>query len=534
MSRQISGRQIPDRRAPGRHPVRRRSRRAFLVVAAALAVVLPLSGCVAWFLPPTAASATSTPTGEDVTAELAPYYHQVLKWTLCGDNQQCTTAKAPLDWSKPAGESIELALTRQTATGGKSMGSLLVNPGGPGASGYDFIQDSVDYATSENLQKSYDIVGFDPRGVEHSTAIKCYTKPAQLDSFIYDIPEGVRGTDAWISEVTKASAQFGEDCLDLTGDLLGNVDTISAAKDMDMLRAALGDDKLNYLGYSYGTLLGATYAELFPKKTGHLVLDGAVDPTVSNFELSATQAKGFESAMRAFLAECGTLKGCPFTGTADESMALIRTLLDRLDASPIRNSDGRELGANTMFTAIIYPLYNVENWPYLVNLFTSVMQGNATVAFTLADAYNDRTSDGTYSSNSTEAFTSINCLDYPVDSKIATMRAQAQELDEIAPTFGHLMSYGGTGCADWPFPPTAQRGPIAAAGSADILVVGTTNDPATPYVWSKSLAGQLENGHLITYKGEGHTAYNKSNACVNNAVDDYFIKDVVPTSDPSC
>nr|WP_194241642.1 alpha/beta hydrolase [Galbitalea soli] len=501
------------------------------VLALLTAVTLLLTGCVSWFLPP---SATSNPTGEKVAADLAPYYHQVLHWSACGSGMQCTTAKAPLDWSNPSGASIKLALIRQQATSGHSLGSLLVNPGGPGASGYDFVRDSISYATSSTLQKNYDIVGFDPRGVNHSSAIKCYQSPKVLDSFLYDIPAGTPGSDGWIAELEKAQKDFGAECLKYTGSLLGQVGTISAARDLDLLRAALGDTKLNYLGYSYGTLLGATYANLYPSHTGHLVLDGAVDPTVTPFELSATQAQGFEHALRKFLAGCPKLTGCPFGSDVDQDMASIRGLLDRLDVSPLRAADGRKLGSAVMFTAIIYPLYNVDNWGALVDLFRSVAKGDPSYAFQLADGYNGRNKDGTYSDNSTEAFTAINCLDYPSDPTVSTMRADAAKLDKLAPVFGHLMAYGGTGCYDWPFKPTRVAGQITAAGSAPILVVGTTGDPATPYVWAKHVAAMLQNGHLVTYNGEGHTAYNKSNACVNQTVDNFFVHDTVPSSDPNC
>jgi len=508
-----------------------RASRRIGLVALLLAIVVPLGGCTSMFLPP---KATSSPTDEKVAADLAPYYHQVLNWTSCGSNMQCTDAKAPLDWSKPSGGSIKLALIRQKATSGHSLGSLLVNPGGPGGSGYDFIHDNIDYATSKKLQASYDIVGFDPRGVNHSSAIKCYTNPKVLDSFIYDIPKGVPGSDAWIVAQEKSSKDFGADCLKYTGKLLGQVGTVSAARDLDLLRAALGDKKLNYLGYSYGTLLGQTYASLYPKKTGHLVLDGVVDPAVTPFELSSEQAQGFENELRQFLKQCPSLKGCPFGTNVDTSMADIRTLLNDLDASPLRNKDGRELGSATMFSAIIYPLYNVDNWPLLVQLFSSIESGDPSVAFELADAYNERNANGTYIDNSTEAFTAVNCLDYPSDPTVSTMRAEAQKLNQVAPVFGHLMAYGGTECYDWPYKPNRTAGPITADGSAPIIVVGTTGDPATPYVWAQYVASTLQNGHLVTYHGNGHTAYNKSNSCVNNAVDNFFLHGTVPAADPEC
>ncbi|MCU1549813.1 MAG: alpha/beta hydrolase [Glaciihabitans sp.] len=503
------------------------------IAALALAIVLPLSGCVSWFLPPTSAS-TSAPTGESVAADLAPYYHQVLKWTLCGDNLQCTDATAPLDWSNPSGAKIKLALIRQPATGSHRLGSLLVNPGGPGGSGYDFIHDSIDYATDKKLQASYDIVGFDPRGVNHSTPVSCYTNPSQLDAYNFDIPPGMRGSDEWIKYEENLSKKFGAECLADTGPLLGHVDTVSAARDLDLLRAALGDKKLNYLGYSYGTLLGQTYANLYPKNTGRLVLDGVVDPTTTVFDLSLGQAKGFEASLRDFIQKCPGYKNCPFHGSVDSGMSETRQLLDALDASPLRNKDGRELGSSTMFTAIIYPLYNVASWPALVTLFNTVLQGDPSYAFQLADGYYERDSSGKYNDNSAEAFIAINCLDYPINTNVAHMRAQAAELNKAAPVLGHLMAYGDTGCSGWPVPETGKAAPIHADGSAPILVVGTTGDPATPYSMAQNVAKSLQNGHLVTYHGNGHTAYNKSNACVNNAVDNFLINGTVPKSDPNC
>lgn len=506
---------------------------AAAAVAVLAAAALALSGCVSWFLPPVERS-TSTPTGEQVAAELEPYYHQVLEWTSCGAGLQCSTAIAPLDWNDPAGDRIELALIRQPATSGSPIGSLLLNPGGPGASGYDFVRDSIDYATDERLQSSFDVVGFDPRGVNRSTAVSCYDDPAELDAYIYDIAPGVPGSDEWLAAASASTAAFGQRCLELTGPLLGHVDTPSAARDLDMLRAALGDESLNYLGYSYGTLLGQVYAELFPERTGRLVLDGAVDPAATDFEATATQAQGFESALRAFLEDCIGATDCPFDGGVDDAMAEVRALLDTLDASPLSAPDGRRLGSSAMFTAIILPLYTESNWVYLRELFASVFSGDAEYAFQLADTYNRRSPDGTYLDNQTEAFISINCLDARGDGSVATMRAEAAELRELAPVFGPQMSWGGTGCPNWPVPAVRERAPIVAPGSSDILVIGTTNDPATPYAWAVTVAETLQNGHLVTFDGEGHTAYNKSNDCVNDAVDDFLIEGTVPDGDPRC
>ena len=501
------------------------------VVAALVALSLVLSGCSSWFLPPTS---TSAPTDEIVDARLAPYYHQVLVWTGCGDNLECTKAKVPLDWSNPSGGAIKLALIRQQATGGHPLGSLLVDPGGPGASGVQFIRDGIDYATDEKLQAQYDIVGFDPRGVNESTAVSCYKNPKTLDNFIFGISKYAVGSDAWISQAEQESKQFGAECKKYTGSLLGQVGTVDAAKDLDVLRAALGDKKLNYFGYSYGTLLGQTYANMYPARVGRMVLDGVVDPTLTSSQVNVEQAKGFEHDLRKFLAKCPELKGCPFGKNVDKSIAQIVALLDSLDASPIRNSDGRELGSETMSIAIIYPLYNVATWPTLVAVFSTVFAGSASEAFQVADGYYGRNSNGTYADNNYEAFTAINCLDYPSNPNVAVMRAEAAQLAKVAPVFGPATSYAGTSCYQWPYPVNRTAGPLPADGSGPIVVVGTTGDPATPYAWAVNVASMLQNGHLVTYHGEGHTAYNKSNSCVNDAVDNYLLHGTVPATDPQC
>ena len=499
------------------------------IVAVVAVAALALSACTATL---TAPPTTSTPTGETVAGALDPFYSQVLQWENCGDGMQCGTATAPLDWNDPAVGEIDLAVVRHPATGDR-QGSLLVNPGGPGGSGYDFVLNSVDFATDAELQAGFDIVGFDPRGVGRSSAVSCY-EPAQMDEYLYGLADNERGSDAWIAELEADSVAFGEACAANTGALLGNVDTESAARDLDLLRAVLGDEKLNYLGFSYGTYLGATYAKLYPDKVGRLALDGALDPSSSNFEVTRTQAVGFENALKAYLTDCLAGTECPFTGTVDQGMSTVGALLASVDASPIRATDGRELGSNSLLTAIIYPLYQATAWPQLSAMFDETMFGGADIAFQFADGYNGRAADGTYNDNSTEAFLAINCIDYAYDDDPAQMRAQAAEIQAAAPVIGTYMSFGDIGCANWPNAYDGERGEITADGAPPILVVGTTNDPATPYEWAEALSEQLSSGHLVTYQGEGHTAYNKSNDCVNAAVDTYLLTGAVPDADPMC
>lgn len=509
----------------------RRAARARGAAAIVALLALALTGCVPWS-GGGAGPHTSTPTGETAPAGLESYYGQQLKWDDCGDGFQCTTAQAPLDYRAPSGDSIELALVRHPATGDR-LGSLLVNPGGPGGSGYDLVKDSLDFAVSDKLQEHYDIIGFDPRGVARSTGVACYD-PAQMDSYLYDITPGERGSDAWLAARTERATAFADACDSNTGALLDNVDTESAARDLDLLRATLGDSTLNYLGYSYGTYLGATYAGLFPTKAGRLVLDGAIDPAATNLDVNIEQAKGFENALRAYLADCLAGSDCPFDGSVDDSMATVKALLDSVDAAPIRGTDGRMLGGDTLVTAIIYPLYSQSGWPALSEMFDSVLAGSADQALSFADQYNGRDEDGNYADNSTEAFNAVNCMDYAYVSDAATMREQAQQLDAAAPVIGAYFGYGDVTCTTWPYTTRAERGPISAEGSPPIVVVGTTNDPATPYVWAQALASQLDDGRLVTFHGEGHTAYNKSNSCVNDAVDTFLIDGTAPTTDPMC
>lgn len=506
-------------------------RRHALLAGLAAASLLVLTGCtVPGFL--RSEPDRSEPTGEKVDAELEPFYSQVLEWERCGEFQ-CTTATAPLDWSHPSAGETELALVRQTARGGDRIGSLLVNPGGPGSSGYDFIAESIDFAVGEPLQERYDVVGFDPRGVGRSTPVTCFDA-AGMDDFLFGIPEAERGSDAWIAEVGAAAQEFGAACAEGTGELLANVDTVSAARDLDLLRAVLGDDELHYLGYSYGTFLGATYAELYPERAGRLVLDGAMDPTASIHEVNLAQSVGFEQALRAYLTDCLSGSECPFSGSVDDAEDEVVRLLASVERSPIRGSDGRYLGADSLVTAIIYPLYSADLWTFLSDMFESVMLGSADTALLYADMYHDRNADGTYSHNSAVAFRAVNCLDYTVDADIESMRASAAELAEAAPIIGPYFGYGAIGCSAWPIASEAERSAIVAEGAAPILVIGTTGDPATPYEWAVALADQLDSGVLVSYEGEGHTAYNKSNACVDTAVEAFLLEGTVPEADPKC
>lgn len=510
-----------------------RFRRAVAVIAGLAAASVALSGCLYSMIPEQAApkpSTTNAPDTEGVSEDLLPFYGQTLAWSECGTGFDCTDVTAPLDWENPGEGEITLSVVRHQATG-TSQGSLLTNPGGPGSSGVELILGSLEFAVGADLIENYDVIGFDPRGVGGSTAVTCFDA-AGMDDYLYTIPAGKRGSAEWEAELLEAHREFADACQANSEGILPYVTTVNAARDMDLIRAVLGDKQLNYIGYSYGTFLGATYADLYPAKAGRLVLDGAIDPSVSGLDVGATQALGFESALRAYMQDCLDSGECPFNGTVDEAMADLGALLASVDATPLENGDGRMLGADALMTGIIAALYSADSWQYLTQALDGALQGDPTTAFFLADFYNGR-ENGTYLDNSSEAFRAYNCMDYPVEDDPAAEAAIETKIADGAPTIAPYWN-GPDSCSVWPYPPTGTRGEINAEGAGPILVVGTTNDPATPYAWSESLAGQLEEGVLITRVGEGHTGYNKGNTCVDGAVEAFLLDDVVPESDVRC
>ncbi|PRI12494.1 peptidase [Leucobacter massiliensis] len=515
---------------------RPRTRRAVLLPAALLAAAaLALSGCglLPQLLPDSATDGTG-PLPDEPQGTVEGFGAQRPHWVACGEGMECADVYAPLDWEDPAGERITLRMVKHPATGGDPLGTLFVNPGGPGASGAQYVADNIDYAIPAEVQRAYDVIGWDPRGVGESSPVTCFDA-AGMDEYLFGVDETAQlepGSDEWIAAALDESRAFGEACEQGTGALLGHVDTASTVRDLDMLRAIVGDDTLNYLGFSYGTYIGARYADAYPERVGRMVLDGAMDPTTGLDDVVREQTRGFELALRAYASDCLNRSDCPLSGTVDEAMASIGELLARVEAEPLRGSDGRMLSVSTMLTAIITPLYSQDNWGYLDELWRTVSNGNADVALELADFYYDR-SDGSYQSNSTEAFSAINCLDYPNEPDADRMREEAAELERIAPTIGRYQGYGDISCAAWPVQGVADRSPVTASGAAPILVVGTTGDPATPYRWAESLARQLDSGVLLTFEGEGHTAYTSS-ACVRDIVDDYLLTGSVPAADPHC
>lgn len=515
-------------------------KRLLRATAAATAAVLLLAGCslLTDFFPEGGGGggeATSKPTGESVPEELRPYYEQVLHWVDCDNDQMCTTAIAPMNWDDPSeGPDIELALTRHAADGAK-IGSLFVNPGGPGASGYDLVHDDLSFAVGQKLIDRFDVIGWDPRGVGRSTPVTCYDGPG-LDQFIFGLPAAPRGTPEWVAEVTQASIDFGEACLEGTGPVLQYIDTVSTVRDLDMLRAIVGDPKLNYLGYSYGSDIGTFYIDMFPEKVGRIVLDGATDSEISVEEVGIVQTAGFQRALENYLAACPDMfDDCPFSGDLDDDLALIRGLYDRYDANPVPHADGRMMDAGVLDIAMSMALYSQDSWSFLNDLFSEAQDGITDTAFFLADFYYSRDVDGTYADNSLEAFLAIYCVDYPTETDPAKLAQYEADLQAASPTtYRPSPPIGDVTCINWPFHYRGGEVQIDGTGAADVLIISTTGDPATPYEWGVALSEQLESAHLVTYNGEGHTAYNGASQCIDDTVENYFVDGTVPDSDPDC
>jgi pimeloyl-ACP methyl ester carboxylesterase len=477
---------------------------------------------------------TSTPAPDatvGVETGLEQFYEQRVVWEPCDEDFQCTVLRVPLDYDRPEGEVIDIAVLRSPATGGDRLGSLVVNPGGPGGSGLDYAR-AARAVVSGAVRDRYDVVGFDPRGVGESTPIDCLSDD-ELDDFV--AADASPDDEAEIAELQAQSEALGAGCLERSGDLLPHVSTVDVARDLDVLRAVLGDEQFTYLGKSYGTSIGATYAELFPERVGRMVLDGAMDPALPREQVALGQADGFERALRAYLDEC-LADDCPLGRTLGEAQVTLDNLLAVIDAQPLPAGDeSRPLTQSLAVLGIGYPLYLRADvgYPALTEALTAALAGDGSPLLTLADLYLHRDEEG-YQGNLNEAFYAVSCLDRPDTFTVAEVQQAEDRFADVSPVFGPYLAWSGLPCTIWPVEATAAPGPLTAEGAAPILVVGTTGDPATPYEWAVSLADQLASGVLLTYEGFVHTAYRKNNDCVDDAVDRYLIEGEPPEDGLVC
>lgn len=503
------------------------------LISVGAAALLALGACTSDPGPSPSAS-VSAPAAEPVPAGLASFYDQQLSWEDCDDGFECTRLTVPADYDDPDGPTLELAVIRLRTD--DPRGSLLLNPGGPGGSGVQYAR-AARFALSPQLVSEFDVVGFDPRGVANSTPVDCID-----DEDIDDLlaADGTPDSRAEVADLADLSAGLGPGCLERSPDIAPYVGTEAAARDMDILRAALGDDELTYLGKSYGTLLGAQYAELFPARVGRMVLDGVLPNSLNSDEVTLGQAKGFETALRRFVAYCDTQSDCPLPGGVDAGMARIQQFLADLEDSPLPGIGDRELNESLGTYAILVLLYFPPgDWDALSYGLQQAFRGDGSVLMDSMDERIERGRDGTYLNNSNEAFYAVSCLDSPAVGGVEHAERLSQEWASEAPTFGPYLAWGNLPCWQWPMGPgTAQAAgepPVfTAAGSAPILVVSTRYDTATPYEWGVQVAEELDSAALLTYEADGHTAYFSGSRCIDAAVDDYVLNGTLPADGASC
>ncbi|GAA4504983.1 MULTISPECIES: alpha/beta hydrolase [Nonomuraea] len=440
-------------------------------------------------------------------------------------NVRCGKLAVPLDYSDPEGEKIELAMIKIPAVDrGNRIGSLLFNFGGPGASGVDTLDQAAKALSS--LRARYDLISFDPRGVERSSGVRCGTG-ADLDEFtaLNTLPPG----EETRRRINEANRKFADLCGQDSGKILPYVGTVNAARDMDRMRTALGDEKLHYVGMSYGTQLGAVYATLFPGNVGRMVLDAPLDPTVSFEERTLAQTRGFQHVYRNFLKAC-VKERCEVGASVEAANANVEKLLNDLAARPLKVGT-RELTQGLAATGVASALYSELSWPFLETALGQALKGQGGALLYLADTYTGRNEDGTYSTQMT-SFPAITCVDTAERPDARTLRRTEEAALRISPLFGSEGS-GGI-CSVWPAAGGDEAKRVDATGSAPIVVIGGKNDPATPYEWAPKLTAQLKTATLVTYEGEGHGAYLSGSQCVAKLVDSYLLDGKLPRRGATC
>ncbi|MEU5655390.1 alpha/beta hydrolase [Streptomyces sp. NPDC047737] len=519
-------------------------------LAATATVLLPLAACSddgddggTEARPTVAATAAPTATPRELAS-------QKLDWQPCpapstaqgsgtapsplpgGAAWECSFMDAPLDWGDPDGRTIELALIRAAAKDkDRRIGSLIFNFGGPGASGVATLPSfGTDY---DALRTRYDLVSFDPRGVGRSEGVECSDDAALDARYEQDgTPDDAEEEKEFVEDLKSYIA----DCEKNSGDELPYVGTTNAARDMNLLRQVLGDDKLYYFGISYGTELGGVYAHLYPKNVGRAVLDAVVDPTEDSLESSIGQAEGFQLALDNFTADCAERDDCKLPGaTSKEVQDWIARLLADLEKKPVPGLGERELTQTQATTGIASALYSQETWPLLEQGLDEADGDNGGLLLALADSLNGRSEDGSYD-NSNAANTAVNCADSEQRFTLEQTRQALPRFREASPVFGDYLGWGLMACTGWPVEGAWDSPDVSAPGSAPILVIGNTGDPATPYAGAKAMAAELGKGVGVelTYKGEGHGAYNSGSTCVQKAVDGYLLEGKVPKSGTVC
>lgn len=480
---------------------------------------------------------------------LGRFYGQSVSWGPCAgfattpeDKQayadpalQCGYVEVPVDYAAPDGAVARIGVLRRPASDPRHrIGSLVINPGGPGASGMSAAAGAADRVAGNDLGRRFDFVGFDPRGVGSSRRqVHCLTSAEddaerRMNLNVDSSPQGVARTE---NEEREESAK----CASRSGlDLLANVGTRDVARDLDIVRSALGDRKLTYLGFSYGTRIGTSYAEMFPGNVRAMILDGAIDPQSDPASELIGQAKGFQEVFNAFTAACVVRPECALGHDANRTSGAFQNLVRPLITAPVPVPDGRVLSYTDATTGTVQALYLPALWPALNRGLTQLSQGNGDVLMRLADLYYDRAPDGTYS-NQTDAFQAVRCVDQPP----ITDRNVAREVDAQVRKAAPFMDSGQPPspaldiCAFWPVPPTSFPHRPQVPSLPPVLVISTTHDPATPYQAGVNLARDLH-GRLLTFDGTQHTAFLHGNPCVDQKGIAYLTTGALPPEGSRC
>ncbi|MFL6089008.1 MAG: alpha/beta fold hydrolase [Aeromicrobium sp.] len=453
--------------------------------------------------------------------DLKPFYTQQVRWSDCGGGK-CARVKVPVDYEKPKGQTLRLAVKVIPSTGAGGH-SLFLNPGGPGASGFE-LADYLATKISPEVRKQYDLVNVDPRGVGDSEPIDCLSDRA-FETWAAGDPDP--DTPEEVAEFRADTRRFGKGCLKRSGKLAAHVSTEEVARDFDVLRALFGREKLDWFGFSYGTQIGATYATLFPNRVGRMVLDGPVDSSLSTIDASLAQAVGFQDALDAYVRSCTSAMWCPLGRDETKGGRKIVSFLARVDQHPLRTDDGsRRLTEGLAFYGIVKPLYSEATWPTLTQALDAAFDGDGSVLMRLADSY--------FQDANGEAFRVVSCLDQrdvvtPEDVEEAEPRFR-----KASPAFGPALAWGTLGCTDWPVKPDHPQIDIYPHTKAPILIVGATRDPATPYAGAKALAQQIPSSVLLTRRGGGHTSYASGDTCIDAAVNAYLIAGTMPAKGTVC